>query len=274
MGRGAVWLEDDVAADAVSDPMLFAGFDHRGLHLMHRSEHPLKLAIELDIQGKGEWQAWKEVELSEQGYTWIDLGSAPGASWIRLRSQQAAKQLTAWFTFSRADHRDAHSDRLRAFAPISAVSESTKQQQSTTPSFTGGSVRARGNNKRTLHYAAERTDSAGTRTVGLYELDGTMTLRPDTDTAALDYHQKHAAIPSGVLSADAASVIYIDDAGKRWRLPRASAQLSLDGANSRTRVCREVKWPRNLTVMQCRGTFYDCLQRMLVGSQGSGCSHA
>jgi hypothetical protein len=226
---------------------------------MHRSEHPLTLAIELDKKGKNEWQTWKEVQLSEQGHAWIDLRNAPDASWIRIRTLDAAKQLTAWFTFSSVDQRLVHSDLMQAFAPIDAVGNDAvaadSSQRRSIPTITGGSIRARGGNKRTLHFAAERISSDGKTSIGLYELDGTMTLRPDTDTAALDYHRKHAAIPVGVLMADEASVIYVDDSGKRWRLPRAQAELSLNGINSATRVCREVATERDL--FNAAGTFYE-----------------
>ena len=38
LGRGAVWLDEEVDAGEVSDPFLFSGFDQRGVHLAHGAE--------------------------------------------------------------------------------------------------------------------------------------------------------------------------------------------------------------------------------------------
>lgn len=251
LGRGAVWLNDDVVPNAVSEPMLFSGFERRALQLAHQSEHPLTIELELDVKGNNQWQAWRKVELPAGGQLWLDLGDAPMVDWIRLRPLQAAKHLTAWFTYSNRDQRNAEPPAiLQGLAPIP-----TANQVSVTAAITGGTLRARGGNKRTLHYAAQRIDQAGKSSLGLYELDGNLALKPDGDAAALEYHQQHAGLPEHALSEDAASIIYVDDASKRWRLPRAVEEFSLMTYRGSTRVCREVATERDL--FNAAGTFYE-----------------
>jgi len=63
------------------------------------------------------------------------------------------------------------------------------------------------------------------------------------------------AIPQGFVTADAASVLYIDDAGRRWRLPKGDPAFDpLTGAGL-ARLDREVVTERDL--FSCHGTFYE-----------------
>jgi hypothetical protein len=89
----------------------------------------------------------------------------------------------------------------------------------------------------------------------LYELDAGLKLQRVDDSAGLAYHKANCAIPAGVLSADAASMIYTDDAGRRWRLPVGEPGFEKDGAAGPVRVCREVCTERDL--FNAGGTFYE-----------------
>ena len=63
------------------------------------------------------------------------------------------------------------------------------------------------------------------------------------------------AIPPPVITADAASVIYIDNNGKRWRLPKSDSAFDQPGSFGAERACREVCTERNL--LNIHGTFYE-----------------
>ncbi|MCP4644955.1 MAG: hypothetical protein GY851_31225 [bacterium] len=63
------------------------------------------------------------------------------------------------------------------------------------------------------------------------------------------------AVPKDVIIADAASVLYIDDAGKRYRLPQGDAAIDSPGLLGPERIAREVCTERDL--FNCRGTFYE-----------------
>lgn len=107
-------------------------------------------------------------------------------------------------------------------------------------------VRARGENKRDLHFASD---------AGLYALDADAKLTRVDDAGKLEWLQKNAAISDreGVLEVDAASVLYIDDKDKRCRLPKKGDPIFDGQADSR--LCREVATERDL--FNCHGTFYE-----------------
>lgn len=244
IGRGAVWLKDDVAGGMNSEPFLFRGFDQRSLLLTHETDKPIKLTLEIDRAGTNEWHEWKDVELSAAGFQFVDLADAPQAEWIRLRPHSDAKTLTALFMFSDQDHRTPAADA--AFDGLARTDDMK---------ITGGIMRARGENKRTLHYVATEPGEDGPRTIGLYELDHSLTLRPVDDPAAMEYQTKNAAIATGAVTADEASLIYTDDAGKRWRLPRSSPGIEQAGSLGPARICREVATERDL--FNAGGTFFE-----------------
>lgn len=244
IGRGAVWLQDDVAGGTDSEPFLFNGFARRALLLTHETTTPITLALEIDEAGTNEWHHWKDVELSATGFQFVDLADAPQAEWIRLRPKSDVKSLTAMFMFSTQDDRTPVADA--GFEGLARTGDSKT---------TGGILRARGENKRTLHFVATEPGKDGPETIGLYDLDQSLTLRPVDDPAALDYQTKNAAIATGAITADEASLVYTDDAGKRWRLPRSSPGIEKAGALGPARICREVATERDL--FNAGGTFFE-----------------
>lgn len=244
IGRGAVWLNDDVAASVPSEPFLFGSFERRSLHLTHQTNTEVTLTLEIDERGSGQWRKLRDIQLPAGGSEWVDLSSEPAAAWIRLTSQQPLKQATAWFAFSNRDSRSEKADVM--FDGLATMEESRQ---------TWGIVRARGQNKRTLHFSAIEPDGEGQRDVGLYELDGALKLSRINDAAAHDYQKKHAAIPERVLTSDEASLIFVDDQGRRWRLPRGSGRGDMSSSLGASRVCREVATERDL--FNAGGTFFE-----------------
>jgi hypothetical protein len=241
LGRGGVWVEEDVAAGVPSDAFLVSGFDKRGLHLAHHSDTAATITIELDAKGDGHWQKHRTVELKPNASTWLDLADVGSAVWMRLTSDQPLKKATAWFQFANEDKRNTTPDAI--FAGLPAASGKA---------MTGGLVRARAENKRTLSFAAM---APGGEDLGYYELDAALNLLPVADDKALAYSKANTAIPAGVLSVDAASVVFTDDAGKRWRLPKGDTAFDADGPLGPSRVCREVATERDL--FNAHGTFYE-----------------
>jgi hypothetical protein len=95
----------------------------------------------------------------------------------------------------------------------------------------------------------------GPRDVGYYELDGELKLRHIEDKAAYEFAKSKTRIPAGVLTVDDASVIFTDDSGKRWRLPKGDPAFDRDGLIGPCRVDREVATERDL--FNAHGTFYE-----------------
>lgn len=244
IGRGAVWLEDDIAASTPSDAFLFSGFDRRAVHLAHEGDAVATIRLEIDEKGDGHWSPLRSVTVPAHGYKWVDLTADPAAAWIRVVCDQPLTQATAWFHFSKEDRRSSESDPMFA-----GIAEADARQ------FTGGVMRARDKNKRTLHYAAFEPGESGPKDLGLYELGADLQLKHIDDPGALAYQKEHAAIPAGVLEFDAASILFTDDQNRRWRLPRGNASLDQDSPLGPDRVDREVATERDL--FNAGGTFFE-----------------
>jgi hypothetical protein len=80
-------------------------------------------------------------------------------------------------------------------------------------------------------------------------------LRPSAEPEAAAWMQANVAIPRDAVAIDAASIIYTDEQGKRWRLPRGRADYRLEGPHGFERTVREVCTERDL--LNTGGTFFE-----------------
>ena len=223
LGRGAVWLDEPVKADAASEPFLIAGFEHVALHLAQDGAKPLVVRVEVDERGVGDFGLSHEITIPANGSVFEPLSLA--GHWVRLVPHHDRTRVTAMFHVRGKDKRTA------AASPIFdglGTGETTR-----------GVLLTRGGGFKTLRFAHEGA---------AYDLDGELNLRDANDAAGAGWTAKNAAIPKTTLTADAASAFWTDAKGTRWRLPRGDAT---DGA----RVCREVCTERNL--LNAYGTFYE-----------------
>jgi hypothetical protein len=241
IGRGAVWVNESVKANVASDPFLVSGYDRRSLHLSHSGGSNASIDIAVDAQGNGQWTNIQTVVVAAGQSQWLDLSELSPAVWMRLTSDRDLEGATAWFQYSNVDKRTGSAADI--FAGLATPS---------TRSLSGGLIRARGGDKGTLSLAAVDADG---NDVGYYELDEKLQLRKIDDAELLEYTKANTAIPTKVLVLDDASVLYNDDAGRRWRLPRGDASLDQDLGWGATRVAREVATERDL--FNANGTFYE-----------------
>ncbi len=243
IGRGAVWLKEDLEAGATSDPYLLAGYRKRGLHLHHESDGARE--VRLEFLGP-DLRVLESRTISIPGYRFVDLTEDLPGEWIRLRTKDAGKAYTAVFTYRNEDGRAIDADPI-----FDGLAQSGDAR-------TGGLVRALAGGVKTLSFAALGSDG---EPAGHYELDAELKLRRDDDPKLEAFTREHAAIPPSVLLADSASIIYTDDEGGRWRLPKAGlAGLSDFGGY---RIAREVATERDL--LHVDGTFYELPARNAGG---------
>lgn len=248
LGRGAVWLDDDVKSGQPSDPFLFNGFQRRGVHLTHKSKKAVKFTFEVDRKGDGVWSMLRSVILEPGGYEWIPL-LREQAQWIRLHTDRDCKGATAFFQYSNSDERAQQPSEIwRGLVGPNCTRGS------------GGLVRARGENLRTLHFAAT---GPGGKDLGYYEMDADMQLKRVDDPQAHKWLKENVAVPQGVLKVEASSVLYIDDDGNRYRLPKGDPSFDGAGPLGPERVDREVCTERDL--FNCHGTFYELPARNAGG---------
>lgn len=244
LGRGAVWMNEPVSAAQWSEPYLLAGYPRRGVHLAHDSADSVKFEFEVDLDGRGKWTPLSSVTVPAHGYEWVNFPADQPGEWVRVRLSRDAEKVTVFFQYGGEDRRTRHADAI--FDGLAAADARETN---------GGFVRARGDNKRTLALVATTNTPATSSEVGYYELDGHMQLRRVEDAAAQTYTRENTAIPLGILSVDAGSVLYVDDAGRRWRLPKGDAAFDGITGRGRYRMDREVVTERDL--FNCHGTFYE-----------------
>lgn len=249
IGRGAVWQQEPVKAGQASDPYLFSGYDHRGLNLAHDSKQPVTFRIEVDREGMGMWEKMFDVKVPAGSNFFVGFDHDQRGTWIRLTSTEDLTQATAAFTYRDTD------DRTNTATPLFDGLATPNQP------LTGGLIRARGGNKRTLAFAA--VDQHG-RDLGYYELGADLKLKLTDDPESHAYTKKHTAIPdpAGIFELDAASVIFTDDNGKRWRLPKGDPSLNQHPLG-RYRLAREVATERDF--FNAHGTFYELPARNAGG---------
>jgi hypothetical protein len=203
---GALWLHESVKAGEESDPFLVAGWKHRSVWHI---DHATGESRRADLTGDDEW--------------------------LRVRADKDSPDYSLIITLTNGDSRGATSDAI--FDGVARIGHETSQK---------GVFRARGENKRTLGFAADS---------GYYELGADLKLAKVEDPKAEAFVKAKVAIPKDVITLDEASVLVVDDRGRRWRLPRASAAFDAVTAAGELRICREVATERDM--LSACGTFYE-----------------
>jgi hypothetical protein len=210
LGRGGVWLDDPVQAGQWSDPFLIAGFARRSLFLSHGSESTIRFDLETDPDGKGNWQPLRQIMVSGKGGVWTELGAEILGEWIRIRSDRDCPKATAFFYMTAEDKRGL--ENMEEFQGLASIESKS--------SF-GGFLRTRGDGRKALLIQATQMNGTESILGRIYELDADLKLNPATDSKAAEEMEEVTRIPTGILETDAASAIYRDERGKRWRLPKS-----------------------------------------------------
>ena len=207
LGRGSVWLREDLPAGAVSEPFLFSGYDHRQLAITHASADPVTVVLEVDRNGNDTWEALAEVTVPAAGTLFRHFPATEAAVWIRLRAVDAAQQVTAHFHYRDPDQRPPANGSL--FSGIAAAADYPARY---------GLMRSL--SAETLGVvAATKADGSD---ASYYELNQSLQLVPRDDPAAAARLVKDVAQPADSFIVDDASVVLVED-GRRYRLPTSAA---------------------------------------------------
>ena len=245
LGRGSVWVDEPVKAGAHSDPFLLAGFAKRAVFLAHDGAAPTTFTLEIDERGDGRWKSWAEVALkADEAARWVEIPATVAGAWIRAKADRDVAKASVTFQYAAKDQRVT--ERGALFKGLSKADTATSQ---------GAFLLTRGANLRTLSVLAAAVTPEKTTLGDAYELSADLKLTKQPDAKVAAFVEKNTAIPQGIVTADAASVIF-EESGVRWRLPR-SASPEQDGllARSALRKAREVCTERDM--LQAHGTFYE-----------------
>lgn len=240
IGRGGCWVHDHIKANEYSEPYLFYGYEHRQLFLRHNNNEPVAVTLEIDEKGNGHWKPYKiySVPAGREGIFVIFEKDISGV-WVRLKTDNDVTGITAMFHYRDDDRRTVEPDKK--FAGLAQINEEK---------VNGGVMLARGGDFKTLRFVAQNENGE----LGVYDLDGGLTLKKQDDPNGLAWTKSHAEIPAGVLQYDDASVLLTDEKG-RWRFPKGDWQRDKLGRLGVERICREVSTERDL--FHAHGTFYE-----------------
>jgi hypothetical protein len=239
LGRSGVWLNDDVSAGSPSEPFLFSGYDERSLFLTHKTGESVQFLLEVDREGNRRWTTLRVIHVPAASGAWTAFKASERGAWIRLTPMQNITSASAFFHYRKRDDRTMRPGKI-----FSGLSDSKTTHAS------GGLLHVGSGEPSCLRFLA-RNESGD---LGLYLLDPDLRLRPSHDPGVTAWMRTNVAVATDVIQADRASVIYTDEAGRRWRLPR-NEEFEDAGLLGSERVCREVVTERNL--LNVHGTFYE-----------------
>ncbi len=266
IGRGAVWQDEPVTANAPSDAFLFSGFDHRLLHLAHDAPAPVTFTLEIDRAGNNTWTPLRRIEVPAAGYVATAFTAAETGAWVRVRASRDCAHATATFSFRNVDPRSESGTGVPPVGsksstgippvtpptptptpkPADSQLSALNSQPSPPASAPGGLLHARGAGKKTLGLAVGDA---------FYEMGPDLILRASAEAEASAWMQANVAIPRDAVTFDTASIIYTDEQNRRWRLPRGRANVAPTGPHGFERTVREVCTERDL--LNTGGTFFE-----------------
>lgn len=163
------------------------------------------------------------------------LDIAGDDEWLRVKAEKDHQDFSVLITLSNGDARGTEPDAI--FDGVARIGDENAQ---------AGLFRPRGENQRTLGFATKG---------GYYEMGADLSLKRVEDEAAQAFLEKAVAIPKNAITLDEASVLVIDDRGRRWRLPRASSAYDAATKAGELRVCREAATERDM--LSACGTFFE-----------------
>ena len=83
----------------LTDPMLATGFDRKKVELQNHSDHEVRVVIESDITGDGDWRrVASPIKVAAGSTTTYEFHDAFGAYWLRLTAEQTGT-LSATFIY-------------------------------------------------------------------------------------------------------------------------------------------------------------------------------
>ena len=241
IGRGAVWLNDAVKKNQLSDPYLFSGYDHRGMFVSHDQKSTVEFLLEVDRKGDGTWTTLEKISAESGKVTFHAFTAEQQGAWIRVTPQADCGKLTVTFTYRNQPR------HLQVASSLIAGISTGKD-----PLATGGLIRGLDDDALTLGMAAMTADGKDS---GYYTMSENMKLVPNADAKIYETIKKTTAMPEQSYQVDEASALIVDDKGKRWRFPVSTTSAANAAYAGKSRVVREVATERDL--LNLGGTFYE-----------------
>ncbi|WP_414703177.1 hypothetical protein [Proteiniphilum sp. UBA5384] len=97
-GKGGPWVDSNVKAQVASDPYLIGFYDERELTLSHTSENKVKITLEVDPTGNGDWMEYAVYTVEPGQQQRHQFTPSFQARWIRFTSDTDAN-ITTWLEY-------------------------------------------------------------------------------------------------------------------------------------------------------------------------------
>lgn len=241
--EGAVWISEKIKAGEISEPFLFAGWEHRTAWINNAGNQSVSFRFEVDKKGDNQWADLKSVSVKPGESVLVPFNENETGEWVRV-SPDKATTATVHFDYATTDNRTTQPDSI--FTGLAPVTEG---------SSTAALIWDLSKNRRKMGVLAGTVSDKEFTESGYYELDSLMNLVKTDDPETAQHIREKVAIPKKVVTIDDASVLIVDDEERRWRLPKGDSRFTELTNQDVLRICREVSTERNL--FDCCGTFYE-----------------
>lgn len=240
---GAVWLAEAVQPSQPSEPFLFAGWPNRSAWIHNSGNYGTEFQFEVDRDGSGKWEPYQSIFVEGNKSANLSFAAEDSGEWIRV-IVNVPTVATVNFSYTANDSRNSTPDQI--FTGLTDIDKKNSL---------GGLLYGLGESRKALGVAAVSFEAGFRKETGYYELDEKMNLVKKEDDQTLQLIQQKFAIPEQVVTIDESSVLVVDDAGRRWRLPLGKEAYSNLTNKATLRIAREVATERDL--FSCHGTFYE-----------------
>ena len=256
IGFGGVWINNDLGKSETSSPFLVAGFDNSVLHLAHKTQASVTFTVEMDKSGNGEWKKYDDITVPASGYLHHIFPADFSATWVRVKTNERARNVTAYFWLS-------HKERRQADESPSLFNSLPKIENAGAKTY--GLVRAGASDELRLQYLAYEEKEGKINPLGYYEVDGNMKIHAVQNDTIGQWLTDRIGVKQSDYTIDKASVIVKNEDGKVFRLPRG-AEGNDANPDRLTRGIREVVTERSL--FNCHGTMYELPRHSAGGVAG------
>jgi len=99
VGVGGPWKDTAVAAGVPSDPYLLTGYDQKSLSLSHTAATPVRIRVEVDLTGTGQWVNYRTFDVPSGQTVTHTFPAAYQAYWLRTVAESPTTA-TAWLTYN------------------------------------------------------------------------------------------------------------------------------------------------------------------------------
>ncbi len=256
-GYGAIWLEDKVEKNDVSEPYLFAGFERRAAHFINHETTPISLVIQVNEKGDNQWRDYETIRLSGGEYRNYIFSKQAKGEWIRLKSLNNGQvSFILHYTTERYQDPARFSSLFEGLADIDTSDAILTAKLFSNRSnlnlscFTG--VQKNGQTSKSGEY--EFTKQAFGFTPGITDSLATRALETKvhySETVQFNARTVDKKLMKQLWSVDDASVILHTSVGN-LRLPKGNRAYD---THTNSRCVREVESERELA--NIHGTFYE-----------------